>query len=71
MKCATVPKSKLFRKLNTALDDGRIVIHFILTGRLLIYDPRTNTSAQLEMRQVNVLAMYTGNLLTLQVGDMV
>jgi len=53
------------------LDDGRIVIHFALTGWLFIYDPRTNTSAQVEMRQLDVLAMYTGNLLTLQVGDMV
>jgi len=53
------------------LDDGRIVIHFALTGWLFIYDPRTNTSAQVEMRQLDALAMYTGNLLTLQVGDMV
>ena len=53
------------------LDDGRVVIHFPVTGLLFMYDPRTNTSAQVEMRQHDVLAMYTGNLLSLQVGDMV
>jgi hypothetical protein len=53
------------------LDDGRIVIHFPKTGLLFIYDPRTNTSAQVEMRCLDALAMYTGNLLSLQVGDMV
>jgi len=53
------------------LDDGRIVIHFPITGFLFIYDPRTNTSAQVEMKLLDALAMYTGNLLTLQVGGMV
>jgi len=53
------------------LDDGRIVIHFPKTGLLFICDPRTNTSAQVEMGHLDALAMYTGNLLTLQVGDMV
>ncbi|CAL5079575.1 unnamed protein product [Urochloa decumbens] len=53
------------------LDDGRIVIHFPKTGLLFIYDPRTNTSAQVEMRHLDAVAMYTGNLLTLQVGCMV
>jgi len=53
------------------LDDGRIVIHFPNTGLLFIYDPRTNTSAQVEMRHLDVLVMYTGNLLSSQVGDMV
>ena len=53
------------------LDDGMIVIHFPVTGLLFIYDPRTNTSAQVEMGHLDALAMYTGNLLTLQVGDMV
>jgi len=53
------------------LDDGRVVIHFPVTGLLFMYDPRTNTSAQVEMRQLDALAMYTGNLLSLQVGDMV
>ena len=53
------------------LDDGRIVIHFPKTGLLFIYDPRTNTSVQVEMRHLNALAMYTGNLLSLQVGEMV
>ncbi|TKW31419.1 hypothetical protein SEVIR_2G105000v4 [Setaria viridis] len=53
------------------LDDGRLVIHFPKTGLLFIYDPRTNTSAQVEMRHLDAVAMYTGNLLSLQVGDMV
>ncbi|CAN6209832.1 unnamed protein product [Urochloa humidicola] len=53
------------------LDDGRIVIHFPKTGLLFIYDPRTNTSAQLEMRHLEAVAMYSGNLLSLQVSDMV
>jgi F-box interacting protein len=53
------------------LDDGRIVIHFPKSGLLFIYDPRTDTSAQVEMRHLDALAMYTGNLLSLQVGDMV
>jgi len=53
------------------LDDGRIVIHFPKTGLMFIYDPRTNTSVQVEMRHLDALAMYTGNLLSLQVGEMV
>ncbi|KAG2640324.1 hypothetical protein PVAP13_2KG085800 [Panicum virgatum] len=53
------------------LDDGRIVIHFPKTGLLFIYDPRTNTSVQVEIRHLDALAMYTGNLLSLQVGEMV
>ena len=51
------------------LDDGMIVIHFPVTGLLFIYDPRTNTSAQVQMRHLDALAMYTA--LSLQVGDMV
>ncbi|CAN6203562.1 unnamed protein product [Urochloa humidicola] len=53
------------------LDDGRMVIHFPKTGLLFINDPRTNTSAQVEMRHLDAVAMYTGNLLTSQVCDMV
>ncbi|RLN34742.1 putative F-box protein [Panicum miliaceum] len=53
------------------LDDGRIVIHFPETGLLFLHDPRTNTSARVEMRRLDALAMYTRNLLSLQVGDMV
>ena len=53
------------------LDDGRIVIHFPKTGLLFIYDPRTNTSVQVEMRHLDAVAMYTGNPLSLQVGHMV
>ncbi|KAF8731720.1 hypothetical protein HU200_015651 [Digitaria exilis] len=59
-------KSSLFM-----LDDGRLVIHFPRTELFLIYDPRTNTSTQAEMRHLDAVAMYTGNLLSLQVGDIV
>ncbi|CAL5076127.1 unnamed protein product [Urochloa decumbens] len=52
------------------LEDGRIVIHFPKTGLVFIYDPRTNTSAQMGRRHLEAVAMYTGNLLSLQVGDM-
>ncbi|CAN6213695.1 unnamed protein product [Urochloa humidicola] len=48
------------------LDDGRIIIHFPETGLLFIYDPRTNTSAQMGMRHLEVASMDTGNLLSLQ-----
>ncbi|CAN6371911.1 unnamed protein product [Urochloa humidicola] len=53
------------------LDDRRIVFHFPKTGLMFIYDPRTNTYAQVEMRPLDAVAMYTENLLSLQVGDMV
>ncbi|CAL5089721.1 unnamed protein product [Urochloa decumbens] len=53
------------------LEDGRIVIHFPKTGLLFIYDLRTNTSVQMGRRHLEAVAVYTGNLLSLQVGDMV
>jgi hypothetical protein len=53
------------------LDDGKLLIYFAQTGLLCIYDPRSNTSAQVEMRHLDAVAKYTGNLLSLQVGDMV
>ncbi|CAL5079574.1 unnamed protein product [Urochloa decumbens] len=64
------PTTEGFVKSLFMLEDGRIVIHFPVTGLLFIYDPRTNTSAQVEMRHLDAVAMYTGNLLSLQVGDM-
>ncbi|CAL5066126.1 unnamed protein product [Urochloa decumbens] len=67
----TFPTTELRVKSLFMLDDGRVVVHFPKTGLLFIYDPRTNTSAPAEMRHVDAVAMYTENLLTLQVGDMV
>lgn len=51
------------------LGDGRLVIHFPKNGMLIIHDPRTHTSTQLEMRHLDAIAMYTGNLLSLQAGE--
>ncbi|CAO2144138.1 unnamed protein product [Urochloa humidicola] len=67
----TFPTTEWCVKSLFMLDDRRIVFHFPKTGPLFIYDPRTNTSAQVEMRPLDAIAMYTGNLLSLQVGDMV
>ncbi|CAN6197447.1 unnamed protein product [Urochloa humidicola] len=67
----TFPTTEWCVKSLFMLEDGRIVIHFPRTGLMFIYDPRTNTSAQVEMRPLDAVAMYTGNLLSLQVGDMV
>uniref|UniRef100_A0A0D9WWJ5 F-box domain-containing protein n=1 Tax=Leersia perrieri TaxID=77586 RepID=A0A0D9WWJ5_9ORYZ len=51
------------------LDDGRIVIWLGSTKLLLIYDPRTNTSAEVKMRQLTQVELYTGSLLGIQNGD--
>ncbi|CAN6165774.1 unnamed protein product [Urochloa humidicola] len=67
----TFPTTEWCVKSLFVLEDRRIVIHFPRTGLLFIYDPRTNTSAQVEMRPLDTVAMHTGNLLSLQVGDMV
>ncbi|OEL16524.1 hypothetical protein BAE44_0022457 [Dichanthelium oligosanthes] len=48
------------------LDDGRLVLHLTMAGILLIWDPRSNNFAQLEIRDLNSVAIYTGSLLSLQ-----
>ncbi|KAF2921810.1 hypothetical protein DAI22_07g062500 [Oryza sativa Japonica Group] len=53
------------------LDDGRILIWLGSTGLLLIYDPRTSSFAEVKMRHLAEVGMYTGSLLSLQNGDMV
>ncbi|CAN6180309.1 unnamed protein product [Urochloa humidicola] len=66
----TFPTTEWCVKSLFMLEDGRIVIHFPKTGLLFIYDPTTNTSARVEMRPLDAVAMYTGNLLSLHVGEM-
>ena len=65
------PTTELCVKALFMLNDGRIVIHFPKTRLVFIYDPRINTSAQVEMGHLDAVAMYTGNPLSLQVGHMV
>uniref|UniRef100_A0A0E0Q593 F-box domain-containing protein n=1 Tax=Oryza rufipogon TaxID=4529 RepID=A0A0E0Q593_ORYRU len=50
------------------LDDGRILIWLGSTGLLLIYDPRTSSFAEVKMRHLAEVGMYTGSLLSLQNG---
>uniref|UniRef100_A0A0E0E8T2 F-box associated beta-propeller type 3 domain-containing protein n=1 Tax=Oryza meridionalis TaxID=40149 RepID=A0A0E0E8T2_9ORYZ len=53
------------------LDDGRILIWLGSTGLLLMYDPRTSSFAEVKMRHLAEVGMYTGSLLSLQNGDIV
>lgn len=53
------------------LDDGRLVLHLPSKGLLFICDPGTNTFAQVDMKCLHSVGVYTGNLLSLGEGDMV
>ena len=46
------------------LDDGRLVLYLAPTGQLFICDPGTSTFAQLDMKRLDSVAVYTGNLLS-------
>uniref|UniRef100_A0A0A9AGM9 Uncharacterized protein n=1 Tax=Arundo donax TaxID=35708 RepID=A0A0A9AGM9_ARUDO len=47
------------------LDDGRLVIFLAPTGLLLICDPVADTFAEVEMRHLDSVGVYTGSLLSL------
>ncbi|TVU39746.1 hypothetical protein EJB05_13185, partial [Eragrostis curvula] len=47
------------------LSDGRLVVHLIPTGLLLIYDPRTNNFDEVRTGYIDGVAMYTGSVLSL------
>uniref|UniRef100_A0A0A9A2C6 F-box domain-containing protein n=1 Tax=Arundo donax TaxID=35708 RepID=A0A0A9A2C6_ARUDO len=66
-----VPRDERRIKALLVLDGGRLVIHLAWTGLLLIYDPRMNSLAEVGMRPLDAVGMYTGSLLSLQGGDMV
>ncbi|CAN6209826.1 unnamed protein product [Urochloa humidicola] len=68
---AAIPADEYFVKPLLVSDDGRLVILLASTGLLLIYDPRTNTFTEVEMRRLDAVGIYTGNLLSLRGGDMV
>ncbi|RCV10299.1 hypothetical protein SETIT_2G101400v2 [Setaria italica] len=68
---SAIPADEYFVKPLLVSDGGRLVILLASTGILLIYDPRTNTFAEVEMRRLDAVGIYTGNLLSLQCGDMV
>ncbi|CAL5079559.1 unnamed protein product [Urochloa decumbens] len=68
---AAIPSDEYFVKPLLVSDDGRLVILLASTGILLIYDPSTNTFTEVEMGRLDAVGIYTGNLLTLQGGDMV
>ncbi|CAN6171595.1 unnamed protein product [Urochloa humidicola] len=53
------------------LDDGRLVFYLSVKGLLLICDPGTNTFAEVGIRSLDSVVVYTGNLLSLGEGDMV
>ncbi|CAN6203557.1 unnamed protein product [Urochloa humidicola] len=53
------------------LDDGRLVFYLAVKGLLLICDPGTNTFAEVGIRCLDSVSVYTGNLLSLAEGDMV
>ncbi|KAF8690621.1 hypothetical protein HU200_040991 [Digitaria exilis] len=66
-----VPTTELCVKSLFMLGDGRLVIHFPENGMLLIHDARTHTSTPLETGYLDAVAMYIGNLLSLQAGNIV
>lgn len=68
---SAIPADEYLVKPLLLSDDGRLVIFLESTGLLLIYDPRTNSFSEVEMRRLDAVGMYTGNLLSLQVGDIV
>ncbi|CAN6180313.1 unnamed protein product [Urochloa humidicola] len=53
------------------LDDGRLLFYLSVKGLLLICDPGTNTFAEVGIRSLDSVGVYTGNLLSLGEGDMV
>ncbi|GJN12202.1 hypothetical protein PR202_ga30459 [Eleusine coracana subsp. coracana] len=53
------------------LGDGRLVVHVVPTGLLIIYDPRTNNFDKMGDRYIDAVAMYTGSVLSLPYGDIV
>ncbi|PAN10124.1 hypothetical protein PAHAL_2G072900 [Panicum hallii] len=68
---SAIPADEYFVKPLLVSDDGRLVIFLASTGLLLIYDPRTNSFSEVEMRRLDAVGLYTGNLLSLQGGDIV
>ncbi|CAL5079567.1 unnamed protein product [Urochloa decumbens] len=53
------------------LDDGRLVFYLAVKGLLLVCEPGTNTFAEVGIRCLDSVGVYTGNLLSLGEGDMV
>ncbi|KAG2640889.1 F-box/LRR-repeat protein At2g43260-like [Panicum virgatum] len=53
------------------LDDGRLVLYLAPTGWMFICDPGTSTFAQLDMKCLDSVAVYTGNLLSSEEGERV
>ncbi|CAN6165767.1 unnamed protein product [Urochloa humidicola] len=68
---SAIPADEYFVKPLLVSDDGRLVILLASTGLLLIYDPRTSTFTEVEIGRLDAVGIYTGNLLSLQGGDMV
>ncbi|OEL17814.1 hypothetical protein BAE44_0021167 [Dichanthelium oligosanthes] len=52
------------------LDDGRLVLNLASEGLLFLCDPGTNTFAEVDIRCLDSVGVYTGNLLSLGGGDM-
>ncbi|CAL5066135.1 unnamed protein product [Urochloa decumbens] len=53
------------------LDDGRLVLYLASTGQLFICDPGTKAFAEVDIRRLDSVVVYTGNLLGLGGADMV
>ncbi|CAL5076136.1 unnamed protein product [Urochloa decumbens] len=60
-----------YRLKPLVLDDGRLVLYLASTGQLFICDPGTKAFAELDIRRLDSVVVYTGNLLGLGGADMV